>query len=192
MSYMSDIHLCATQGYGHWTHEAHDWPLWDTEGSLPHIDYIAAMTIAYVECALWATDDTEGRPMKDLPLPISESEWEAVALACSHFYTHNAADLLGHDPWANDPGQAGHDFYLTRNNHGAGFWDRNRTGTPGGNAGARLTQASITYGEVWPLVADDGTITGLSYPVTYATPAEYFAARKQRIDKQPTTDMTRS
>jgi hypothetical protein len=27
--------------------------------------------------------------------------------------------------WRNlEPGQVGHDFWLTRNRHGAGFWDR--------------------------------------------------------------------
>lgn len=39
--------------------------------------------------------------------------------------------------------QCGHDFILTRNGHGAGFWDRGY-----GAAGDRLTSAAKAYGEV--------------------------------------------
>lgn len=41
------------------------------------------------------------------------------------------------------PEAAAHDFILTRNGHGAGFWDRGY-----GDAGRRLTDAVKTYGEV--------------------------------------------
>lgn len=39
--------------------------------------------------------------------------------------------------------QCGHDFILTRNGHGAGFWDRGH-----GEAGNRLSEAAKAYGEV--------------------------------------------
>lgn len=39
--------------------------------------------------------------------------------------------------------QAGHDFWLTRNRHGAGYWDRGL-----GNLGKRLTESAHGYGEV--------------------------------------------
>lgn len=42
-----------------------------------------------------------------------------------------------------DPGQVGHDFCLTRNGHGAGFWDRGL-----GERGERLSDAARVYGEV--------------------------------------------
>lgn len=38
--------------------------------------------------------------------------------------------------------QAGHDFALTRNHHGAGYWDRGLD-----DAGRRLTDAAHAYGE---------------------------------------------
>jgi hypothetical protein len=41
---------------------------------------------------------------------------------------------------AMDAGQAGHDFYLTRNGHGVGFWDRGL-----GSAGTRLSDAARTF-----------------------------------------------
>src|SRR5215213_9921810 len=49
--------------------------------------------------------------------------------------------------------QAGHDFWLTRNRHGAGFWDRGL-----GDLSNRLSDASKVYGEVDLYVGDDGQI----------------------------------
>ena len=69
------------------------------------------------------------------------------------FIAANAADLIayaetihttdGDTPWA----WAGHDFALTRNGHGAGFWDRGL-----GDLGDRLADAARVYGEasLWP------------------------------------------
>lgn len=50
--------------------------------------------------------------------------------------------------------RAGHDFALTRNGHGAGYWDRGL-----GDAGDILTEAAHTYGEAWCWLDDDGVIT---------------------------------
>ena len=54
----------------------------------------------------------------------------------------------------NQPEQLGHDFFLTRNRHGAGFWDRGL-----GDLGQRLTEASHTYGETNYYVDEIGNIT---------------------------------
>jgi hypothetical protein len=56
---------------------------------------------------------------------------------CTAFVRDNWADL-----GTLDPAQCGHDFALTRNHHGAGFWDRGL-----GDAGRRLTDASHAYGD---------------------------------------------
>jgi len=48
-------------------------------------------------------------------------------------------------------GQLGHDFWLTRNGHGAGFWDRGL-----GDRGDSLTAICEALGEVWTYVGDDG------------------------------------
>lgn len=60
------------------------------------------------------------------------------------------------DDIGDKAGQAGQDFYLTRNRHGAGFWDSNWPN----DVGQRLTKASHTYG-TFALVCDDddGPIT---------------------------------
>lgn len=64
------------------------------------------------------------------------------------FVTANSADLAG-----MDPDQIGHDFLLTRNHHGAGFWDRGL-----GDKGNRLTAASHPYGDTSAYVGDDGMV----------------------------------
>ena len=51
------------------------------------------------------------------------------------------------------PGQVGHDFWLTRNGHGAGFWDRGY-----GDDGDTLTEAAKVYGSVDLYVGDDGLL----------------------------------
>lgn len=54
--------------------------------------------------------------------------------------------------------QHGHDFALTRNHHGAGFWDRGY-----GDMGDTLTEAAQTYGEAHLIVsADDDDFTIIS------------------------------
>lgn len=47
--------------------------------------------------------------------------------------------------------QIGHDFWLTRNRHGAGFWDRGL-----GALGERLTHIAHSMGEVW--VCESGRV----------------------------------
>ena len=47
--------------------------------------------------------------------------------------------------WA-DGHQIGHDFYLTRNGHGAGFWDRYASGSTLGKIGNELSELAKTYG----------------------------------------------
>ena len=51
--------------------------------------------------------------------------------------------------------QAGHDFWLNRNGHGAGFWDRGL-----GRVGETLSAASRACGSFDLYVGDDGMIHG--------------------------------
>lgn len=67
---------------------------------------------------------------------------------CEAFQKANAEDLED-----VDDSQAGHDFWLTRNRHGTGFWDRDL-----GKVGERLTEAAQLYDEASPYVGDDGEL----------------------------------
>jgi hypothetical protein len=77
---------------------------------------------------------------------------------CSAFHADNAFDLdeyatvMDRSPEWTGAEMAGHDFWLTRNHHGAGFWDRGL-----GELGRRLTDAANVYGDVY-LYAHDGQI----------------------------------
>lgn len=58
--------------------------------------------------------------------------------------------------FGGDAEQLGHDLWLTRNGHGAGFWDRGL-----GELGDRLTAHAHTFGGVDLYPGDDGQIHAL-------------------------------
>jgi hypothetical protein len=91
-------------------------------------------TKAYVECAKF----TEKKQISQETLAVMVSN-------CARFQMENAADIAaGPKVSRGEPeAQAGHDFWLTRNRHGVGFWDGD---WPSGAAG-RLTVAAHEFGE---------------------------------------------
>jgi len=103
----------------------------------------------YIVTALWSSTDDNGEPLDDNYniYDISVKCLEQMKADCAKFQADNRNDI------ADDPSQAGHDFWLTRNDHGAGFWDGDWP-----EAGERLTKASKAYGEVDLYVGDDGLI----------------------------------
>lgn len=76
---------------------------------------------------------------------------------CERFQNENADVLAraeyGH-PRHNDLEMAGHDFWLTRNGHGAGFWD----GDLPEDVGNALTTASKKFGTADLYAGDDGKL----------------------------------
>lgn len=105
----------------------------------------------YLTCALWSSTDDNGESLDSVYGldDIAASSITSAVEECVDFQAAYAADLAQ----AGDDSQNGHDFWLTRNRHGAGFWDRGY-----GDAGKRLTEAAHTYGEMNPFVGDDGNI----------------------------------
>ena len=73
----------------------------------------------YLEAALWA--DTEEPTNKIYTTEDIDSESIEKAKEDITKFIHLAGSLLNEI----EDEQIGHDFYLTRNGHGAGFWDRN-------------------------------------------------------------------
>lgn len=108
----------------------------------------------YLACALWlSTDDSREDGGDPLHRNFGPDDIDATCLAnlraeCEDFWRYSAQDL---EPL--DAGQCGHDFWLTRNGHGAGFWDRGL-----GDVGKRLTDACRSYGECDLYVGDDGKL----------------------------------
>lgn len=110
--------------------------------------YVKSMTEHYAVAALWSSldwngmDDPDGNPD---PLDdnyavddIDAETYAAMSADCQAFYDANRDDIGD-----MSPEQCGHDFWLTRNGHGAGFWDRGL-----GERGKRLSAAARVYGEV--------------------------------------------
>jgi len=118
-------------------------PTYDTTAAdlLATVD---AFTQGYLECALWSSTDEsteEGGDPLDANYGLEDFDLKCLEMAiadCVAFQKANRRDLRG-----LDAGQCGHDFWLTRNGHGAGFWDRNLA-----ERGYRLTAACKAYGSV--------------------------------------------
>lgn len=116
---------------------------------------------AYVQAMLWSSSGTnqDGEDLESLEgFDLSSEAMQKAKEECESFLIagkHLIADL---PTWygKGDGGiyaYAGHDFWLTRNRHGAGFWDRGL-----GDLGDRLTELAQTYGESDPYIGDDGMI----------------------------------
>jgi hypothetical protein len=127
-------------------------------------------TKAYIEAALWATpscDDEGGVVLEALSdqycvTDLAPSTLAAMQRDCLQFQKEQAALLA--EAYKIYPGRAhvsadgngysqqeyaGHDFWLNRNGHGAGFWDRGL-----GVVGEKLSAACKETGGVYIYVAD--------------------------------------
>lgn len=116
---------------------------------------------SYIQCMLWSTTGTspDGEDLESLEwFDLSLEAMKKAKEECESFLNVGAALLADLPTWygKGDGGiyaYAGHDFWLTRNHHGAGFWDRGL-----GDLGDRLTKLAHTYGEADPYIGDDGLI----------------------------------
>lgn len=109
----------------------------------------------YVETALWSSTETDedGNDLGNLDDNYDADDLTDEAKAsmradCKAFLIDNA-ELIG-DRYSD----AGHDFWLTRNGHGAGFWD----GDWSQEAGKALTAASKAYGTSDIMPDDSGKL----------------------------------
>jgi hypothetical protein len=116
----------------------------------------------YITTALWAeTDqsdpDTGGEPLNDNygPGDLSEDFMRQAREDCAAMA--DTADLKTYLQY-QDAFSFGHDFWLTRNGHGAGFWDRWHDGGELEALGRRLTDMAKPFGEVNLYVGEDGKI----------------------------------
>ncbi len=101
---------------------------------------------ALTECALWASTaygpDESHEPISadelhdwgDVPEDIRQEIWDDL----NAFMASEEEDLRAS---GLDLVQIGHDFWLTREGHGAGFWDRGLD-----DIGQRLSEAARVYG----------------------------------------------
>jgi len=116
---------------------------------------VDTFTLAYIEAALWASSCEEephpDRSLTDAGYTAEDIDLETLdrmIFECATFQVANAEHIGTR--WEN----AGHDFWLTRNGHGAGFWD----GDWPEPAATILDEASKRAGERDLYVGDDGRI----------------------------------
>lgn len=105
----------------------------------------------YLITALWSSSDCEGTPFDqnhDID-DIAPESLEKAQADCQKFKSE-AGDLLE----GLSESTAGHDFWLTRNGHGAGFWD----GDYEEKTGEALTVLSKKFSEVSVVKGDDGKL----------------------------------
>lgn len=109
----------------------------------------------YLGSALWSSNDDEDEPL-DTNYDIRDIDKSVLNQAKKDLtkFWKQAGDLLK----GEDETQAAHDFWLTRNGHGAGFWDRTYNNDEDGTKGDKLTKIAEKFGEINLYVGDDGKI----------------------------------
>ena len=125
--------------------------------SLPEFDR------GYITCALWLFDERpgsgdyaqSGRP-EALFANLAPAALASMQEDCGKFKDplRGLLDLACQSP-GYDASRAGHDFWLTRNGHGAGFWDRDELAE---DVREKLSLAARRTGERDLYLGDDGLI----------------------------------
>ena len=106
---------------------------------------------AYVECALWSSLDENGHNLDDnyTSRDIDVYSLAVMRLQCDRFQKNNQG-LLDKSGLAID--RLGHNFWLSRNGHGSGFFDE---GTP---VDEELQHVAKECGECNLYIGDDGKL----------------------------------
>lgn len=132
------------------------------------LDNLDSFTRAYIQAALWSSTTDNDTPLdRDYSASDIAPETLAVMIAeCAAFQAANAEIITDdslthpHTPSREHEGEytsderAGHDFWLTRNHHGCGFWDGDWVKP----FDKQLTDSAHAMGEVNLYVGDDGRI----------------------------------
>ena len=117
---------------------------------------------AYIETLLWSSTDCEGESLDKYYISdISQTDRDIIKADIIKFEQlvdnsilesfENITELTD-----NDYNHIMHDFVLTRNRHGAGFWDGDYNVTIGNiNIGDELTKISGLFNEVFIEIGDD-------------------------------------
>lgn len=98
---------------------------------------------AYLECAEWVGINEDANKLNHATAP----KWSRAALATARAECRDFQRLCkAEEVPLTDPEFDGYDFFLTRNRHGAGFWDRGY-----GSRGDALTKLAHSFGtaDVW-------------------------------------------
>lgn len=118
---------------------------------MAHI-FLDEFVTQYIETALWSSSDGDSESLEGCELATEARE--RMVADCEQFLALLDEKQLdvewGHEEYS----QAAHDFWLTRNHHGAGFWD----GDWEKKLGLELTVLSHSFRECDLCVGDDGLV----------------------------------
>lgn len=126
------------------------------------MEKLDTFTAAYITAALWSSADDNGNPLDRGEHELAPETRAAMVADCARFQKSCGGILASVEssdhPKALRMGcvdeQAGHDFWLTRCGHGAGFWDGD---WPEPQA-SKLGRVSKAFGNVDLYIGDDGLI----------------------------------
>jgi len=166
-------------------------------GSIRRPEVPDTFTQSYIETALWSSsdnkDDSGGDPLDQnySASDITVDTLNAMIADCMKFQADNAPMLRrayeegrGRGRAHYDAASAGHDFWLTRNGHGAGFWD----GDLPKDVGEALTKASKKFGE-FDLDVYRGKISSPYAPATKRGHAKGTPGKSELISRKKLAEM---
>ena len=113
------------------------------------------MVEGYLDCALWAdlrTEDGDSIDDKGI-IDCTDAMIVKATKDCENF-KELAKDLIPSYLESFDESQMGHDFWLTRNGHGAGFWDRGLDD----KLGKDLSKVAESFGSGYLYINDGGMV----------------------------------
>lgn len=126
-------------------------------------DELTPFAQGYLEAAFFTDCDSDNPELEGACfLDLAPATVAQVIADCAAFELANADALAAcyqqnlHNGERYRDTQAGHDFWLTRNGHGAGFWDRGL-----GSEGAKLSDSCCfrkAFSERSAYLGDDGLI----------------------------------
>ncbi len=115
--------------------------------------HLSPFVRSYIETALWSSTDNDGIPLDDTRYTDTELAEETIGKIigdCERFQV--AAEAFPGFSELTQP--IAHDFWLTRNGHGAGFWD----GDYPEPLATQLTDLAHSFGTCDLYIGDDGKI----------------------------------
>jgi hypothetical protein len=116
---------------------------------------IAELALAYKGCALWSSSMGDQGNLDDVACvdDIAPTLAKTMTDECRDFADATAQEIEKLMNKGHGFEQVGHDFWLTRNHHGAGFWDRGA-----GDVGKRLAEAARLCGARELYLGVDGKV----------------------------------
>ena len=112
---------------------------------------------SYKTTALWSSTDDNEQPLDNGDYDLASETSQTMVNDCMKFLEIAHSEIVSNRENFPSAKQmwtyAGHDFWLTRCGHGAGFWD-----SPELWEDVQLTEICETFGNVDLYIGDDGLI----------------------------------